>query len=167
MVDRVHRLLDTMVEAHCVRDKGTNASQWLIEVTTCWTRWLKPTVYETGTNASQWLIQFTIYSTLVETHCVRDKGTNASQWLIELTTYSTLRFRYTARDKGINARQWLIVSDWLRVCSIRIVKLPSAIVSNKWSGKPPSAVVESAPSPFVLSLGMHATTMVGVLPNVF
>ena len=26
------RLFDTMVEAHCVRDKGTDAIQWLIEL---------------------------------------------------------------------------------------------------------------------------------------
>ena len=30
MVDRVDDLLDTMVEAHCERDKGTNTNQWLI-----------------------------------------------------------------------------------------------------------------------------------------
>ena len=30
MVDIVDHLLDTMVEAHCVRDKGTSGNQWLI-----------------------------------------------------------------------------------------------------------------------------------------
>ena len=47
MVDIVDHLLDTMVEAHCDRDKGTNASQWLIEFTTYWTLRLEPTVNET------------------------------------------------------------------------------------------------------------------------
>ena len=50
MVDRVYHLLDTMAEAHCVRERGTNASQWFARV-------------------------HHLLDTMAEAHCVRDKGT--------------------------------------------------------------------------------------------
>ena len=60
-----------MVGADCVRDKGTNASQWLIEFTTYWTLWLKPTVYEKEElMPSNGLLEFTTYWTLWLKHTV-------------------------------------------------------------------------------------------------
>ena len=58
-----------MVEANCVRDKGTNVSQ-LMEYTTYSALWLKHTVRDNGTNASRWLMQFTTYWTLWLKHIV-------------------------------------------------------------------------------------------------
>ena len=64
-------LFDTMVGADCVRDKGTNASQWLIEFTTYWTLWLKPTVYEKEElMPANGLLEFTTYWTLWLKHTV-------------------------------------------------------------------------------------------------
>ena len=77
MVDRVYHLLDTMAEAHCVRERGTNASQWFARV-------------------------HHLLDTMAEAHCVRDKGTNANQWLIEFTTFWTVWLKPTVYEtKGL------------------------------------------------------------------
>ena len=41
----IHHLLNTMVEAHCVRDKGTSANQWVIVCD-----WLRVVTLNHGSN---------------------------------------------------------------------------------------------------------------------